>query len=74
MGCMRIGRMDVVAGAMVMRVEMGLPIAVIVPLAQAVVDVIDMAHRLRHRLGQGLGLQPAQPGAERVTQGAIGDV
>ena len=70
MGGMGVGGVDVVSGAMIMRVEMGVAIAVVVPIAKAVVDVVDMAHRL----GQSLRLQPAQPGAERVAQHTIGDV
>ena len=42
---MWVGGVNVVA--VVCRVEMGVAVAVVVPCAKAVVDVIDVAHGLR---------------------------
>lgn len=38
--------MDMGGGTMVMRMEMRIAVAVVVPRAKAVVDMIDVAHRL----------------------------
>ena len=49
-GRMRIGRVDMGVWPMVMRVEMRIAVAVVMPLAKAVVDVVHMAHGLCLRL------------------------